>query len=226
MLIAAVIVICIVLLVLAFLAPRLSSKPQSGVNKRRSGRAATSAGKAAGPARQVAAQAFLHARRRPRTRAPPRAARAAGSCRCSARYARSPADWRSSVPVVCSRILRQARVFSFSAAKCLMTLRTRVAEISMPCRSATSRSGRSPRRACSVTDWKPWRAMSTRAGEVHDRRLEHQLVVGLGLDEDDVDARVALLPLPGHLVQALVGEQLEGLVADLREAHVADVPRA
>src|SRR4051794_28373447 len=31
--------------------------------------------------------------------------------------------------------------------------------------------------------------------EVHDRRLEHELVVGLGLDEDDVDARIALLPL-------------------------------
>src|SRR3954452_18865937 len=63
-------------------------------------------------------------------------------------------------------------------------------------------------------------------GEVQDRRLEHQLVVGLGLDEHDVDARVALLPLARHLVQALVGEQLEGLVADLREAHVADPARA
>ena len=56
-------------------------------------------------------------------------------------------------------------------------------------------------------------------------RLEHQLVVGLGLDQDDVDAGVALLPLPRHLVQALVGQQLERLVADLREAHVADPAR-
>ena len=50
------------------------------------------------------------------------------------------ADCRSSVPVVCSRIRRQARVFSFSAEKCLMTLRTRVAEIWIPWRSQTSRS--------------------------------------------------------------------------------------
>src|SRR5205085_11136798 len=28
-------------------------------------------------------------------------------------------------------------------------------------------------------------------GEVHDVRVEHQLVVRVGLDEDDVDARVA-----------------------------------
>src|SRR2546423_5116508 len=62
--------------------------------------------------------------------------------------------------------------------------------------------------------------------EVQDRRLEHQLVVGLGLDEHDVDARIALLPLARHLVQALVREELEGLVADLREAHVADALRA
>ena len=59
---------------------------------------------------------------------------------------------------------------------------------------------------------------------VEDVRLEHQLVVGLGLDEDDVDARVALLPLARHLVQALIGEQLERLIGDLREAHVRDAP--
>ena len=44
----------------------------------------------------------------------------------------SSADWRSSVDVVCSRIFRQARVFSRSASKCLTTLRTRVAEMSIP----------------------------------------------------------------------------------------------
>ena len=49
------------------------------------------------------------------------------------------ADWRSSAPVVCSRIRRQARVFSFSASKWRTTLRTRVAEISIPWRWATSR---------------------------------------------------------------------------------------
>jgi len=43
-----------------------------------------------------------------------------------------PADWRSNADVVCSRILRQARVDSRSAPKCLTTLRTRVAEISIP----------------------------------------------------------------------------------------------
>ena len=38
-------------------------------------------------------------------------------------------------------------------------------------------------------------------GEVQDAGLEHQLVGGVGLDEDDVDARVALLPPAGDLVQ-------------------------
>ncbi len=63
-------------------------------------------------------------------------------------------------------------------------------------------------------------------GEVHDRRLEHQLVVGLGLDEQDVDAGVAVLPLLGHLVEPLVGDELERLVADLGHAHVAHAPGA
>ena len=49
------------------------------------------------------------------------------------------ADWRSRAPVVCSRIRRQARVFSRSAEKWRTTLRTRVAEISMPWRRQTSR---------------------------------------------------------------------------------------
>ena len=57
-------------------------------------------------------------------------------------------------------------------------------------------------------------------GEVEDVGLEHQLVVGVGLDQDDVHARVLLLPVRHRLVQALMGQQLEGLVADLREAHV------
>ena len=47
--------------------------------------------------------------------------------------------WRSSAPVVCSRMRRQARVFSRSAEKWRTTLRTRVAEISMPWRRQTSR---------------------------------------------------------------------------------------
>src|SRR5256885_1553381 len=48
-------------------------------------------------------------------------------------------DWRSSAPVVCSRMRRQARVFSRSWAKRLITRRTRVAEISMPWRAHTAR---------------------------------------------------------------------------------------
>jgi Family of unknown function (DUF6411) len=48
MLITGVIVICVVLLILAFLAPRLSSKPQSGVNKV-FGTGGNVAGKAPGP---------------------------------------------------------------------------------------------------------------------------------------------------------------------------------
>ena len=48
MIIGAVIVICIVLLILAFLAPRLSSKPQRGVNRTFS-TGGNVAGKAPGP---------------------------------------------------------------------------------------------------------------------------------------------------------------------------------
>jgi hypothetical protein len=39
----------------------------------------------------------------------------------------------------------------------------------------------------------------------------------------DVDARVLVLPVLGELVQALVRHQLERLVADLGQPHVADV---
>ena len=48
MIIGAVIVICIVLLILAFLAPRLSREPQRGVNKT-FGAGGNVAGKAPGP---------------------------------------------------------------------------------------------------------------------------------------------------------------------------------
>jgi hypothetical protein len=48
MTIAIVAGICIILLILAFLAPRLSSKPQRGVN-RAFGAGGTTAGKAPGP---------------------------------------------------------------------------------------------------------------------------------------------------------------------------------
>ena len=61
---------------------------------------------------------------------------------------------------------------------------------------------------------------------VEDGGAEHQLVVELGLDQDDVDARIALLPLLDRDVQALVGEQPEGLVADRREPHVGDAAGA
>ena len=55
--------------------------------------------------------------------------------------------------------------------------------------------------------------------EVHHVGREHQLIVCCRLDQDDVDAWVAILPLLCHLVKTLVGEQLERLVADMREAH-------
>jgi hypothetical protein len=45
----AVVAICVILLILGFLAPRLSSKPQRGVNKT-FGAGANVAGKAPGPA--------------------------------------------------------------------------------------------------------------------------------------------------------------------------------
>ena len=116
-----------------------------------------------------------------------RAATARTSAHCSA-------DWRSSVEVVCSRILRQARVVSRSASKCLTTLRTRVAEISIAVPRADALEprvvvGELQRHRLEAVP----RDVDAR-GEVHDARLEHQLVVGLGLDQDDVDARIALLP--------------------------------
>jgi hypothetical protein len=41
-------------------------------------------------------------------------------------------------------------------------------------------------------------------GEVHHRRLEHQLVGRFGLDQHDVDARIAALPGLREFVQSLV----------------------
>ena len=77
-----------------------------------------------------------------------------------------------------------------------------------------------------MTDSKPWRAIVEALRVVHDRRAEHQLVGRLGLDQDDVDAGVLLLPLLDRLVQAGVGDQAEGLVGDRRQAHVGDAPHA
>jgi Family of unknown function (DUF6411) len=62
MLIAAVIVICVILLVLAFLAPRLSSKPQSGVNKV-FGSGGNVAGKAPGPLGRWLRKPFSHSQK-------------------------------------------------------------------------------------------------------------------------------------------------------------------
>ena len=59
MIIGAVIVICIVLLILAFLAPRLSSGPQRGVNKT-FGTGGNVAGKAPGPLGKLVPQAVRH----------------------------------------------------------------------------------------------------------------------------------------------------------------------
>ena len=58
---------------------------------------------------------------------------------------------------------------------------------------------------------------------VEDRGAEHQRVVELGLDQDDVDARIALLPDLDRAVEAVVGHHPEDLVADAGEAHVGDV---
>jgi hypothetical protein len=59
MTIAIVAGICILLLILAFLAPRLSSKPQSGVN-RVFGAGGRTAGKAPGPAGRWLRKPFDH----------------------------------------------------------------------------------------------------------------------------------------------------------------------
>jgi hypothetical protein len=80
---------------------------------------------------------------------------------------------------------------------------------------ADSRSCRSPLTSFSVTDSKPWRAISTRLVKFMIEVWNMSSSLGSGSIEHDVDARVALLPLARHLVQALVGEQLERLVADL-----------
>src|SRR3954451_13324493 len=57
---------------------------------------------------------------------------------------------------------------------------------------------------------------------VEERRAEHQLVVDLRLDQDDVHARIALLPMLHRDVEPLVGQQAERLVADRGESHVRD----
>jgi hypothetical protein len=59
MTIAIVVVICVVLLVLAFLAPRLSSHPQRGVNKV-FGTGGRAAGKAPGPLGRFLRKPFDH----------------------------------------------------------------------------------------------------------------------------------------------------------------------
>ena len=63
---------------------------------------------------------------------------------------------------------------------------------------------------------------------VEDRGAEHELVVELGLDQDDVHVGEALLPGLDREVQAGVGHQAEGLVADPGHPHVGDAadPRA
>ena len=103
---------------------------------------------------------------------------------------------------------------------------TRRAEISIPWRSAISlvavvvaREPQGDRLEAVLGDPKPRRV-------VHDRGAEHQLVVGLGLDQDDVDAGVLLLPVLDRPVQAVVGDHPEGLVAEAGEAHVGDAAHA
>jgi Family of unknown function (DUF6411) len=59
MTIAIVATICIILLILAFLAPRLSSKPQRGVN-RAFGAGGNAAGKAPGPLGRFLRKPFDH----------------------------------------------------------------------------------------------------------------------------------------------------------------------
>ncbi len=62
MLIAAIIAVCVVLLVLAFLAPRLSNKPQHGVDRVLSTSGRT-AGKAPGPLGRLLRKPFSSSER-------------------------------------------------------------------------------------------------------------------------------------------------------------------
>ena len=102
--------------------------------RRRAGRAPGARRRARGRRRRprrAASRAHRPARRR-LLRAPAQRARQ------SAALAGEPV-WRSSAPVVPSRIFRQALVSSCSTSKCSTTLLTRLAEISRPCRSQISR---------------------------------------------------------------------------------------
>ena len=76
MTILAVVAICIILLILGFLAPRLSSKPQRGVNKT-FGTGGNVAGKAPGPLGKLAPQAVRHVEQGREQERRRRAARAA-----------------------------------------------------------------------------------------------------------------------------------------------------
>ena len=105
-----------------------------------------------------------------------------------------------------------------SSSKCSTTWRTRLAEISSPWRSAIvlvavvfAGQVLGDRLEAVARD------LDAR-GEAHHRGLEHQLVGRLGLDQHDVDPRIALLPALGEFVQSLVGDELEGLIADLRRS--------
>ena len=89
---------------------------------RRTGRARGEPSAHASRSRAVELLALCGSQRHSMCSAAPAAAR---DCACS--------DWRSSAPVVCSRMRRQAAVFSRSSSNFFTTLRTRVAEMSMPC---------------------------------------------------------------------------------------------
>ena len=64
------------------------------------------------------------------------------------------------------------------------------------------------------------------AGRVILVEVPTRAVVGLRLDQQDVDSGVAVLPLLDGAVQAVVGDHPQRLVGDRDEAHVGDAPHA
>ena len=106
MLIAAVVGICILLLILGFLVPRLSRHPERAAHKAY-GAGGRTAGKAPGPIGRWLAKPFSKSSKWTAQERRPAAGPGQGA---ALGPSQSFADWRSSAPVVCSRILRQARV--------------------------------------------------------------------------------------------------------------------
>ena len=197
----------------------------SASRRRRAGRAAGPRGRARRRrrgARRAAARAHRSARQRRH-----RAAAAARSRRRVAQAQPAEPDWRSSAPVVPSRILRQALTDSVSVSKWSTTWRTRLAgdlkpvalgDLLVAVVFAGQLLGHRLEAVAGDLDAR---------GEVHHRGLEHQLVAWARARSARCRPRDSAPPsVLASSCRRWWATQLEGLVADLREAHVGDSARA